>query len=150
MEPTIKTNDQLEEALKTITFKNTVLDFNWRFCYRQCVIDMAPHPDDKPIDGRRYGDELRKSAWLVWVSFERPDTLTGEVGRGRGRDEIIWHGSTISSVIKTCWVLVDLMVKHELMEGFRFQDARIFNPHHSVLDLAKVEELHDRRMEVAK
>jgi hypothetical protein len=38
------------------------------------------------------------------------------------------------------------MVRHELMEGFRFDGVRIFNPHNSVLDLARVQELHDQRI----
>lgn len=131
-EPIIETNSQLEAALKQITFINTVLDFKWKFHYSDVEVKY-------PIPGPG------RQAWLVWVSFERPDTDTGTMGRGRGRDEIIWKGTTLSGVIKTCWLLVELMVRHELMEGYRWYDARIFNPHNSVLDLAKVQDLHAQR-----
>jgi hypothetical protein len=134
MEPTIDTAEQLASALDRISFVNTVLDFRWRFEFA-------------PIECRTGDQDQRpRTGWLLWVSFERPDTLTGCVGRGRGRDEIVWTGTSLSGVIKTAWLLVELMVRHELMEGFRFDNARIFNPHNSVLDLARVQELHDGRI----
>lgn len=124
MEPTINTTEELKAALGQITFVNTVLDFKWRFEYKPFKMED-------------------RTGWLVWVTFERPDTITGVVGRGRGRDEIINTGATISAVVKTCWVLVELMVRHELMEGFRYKNARIFNPHNKVDDLAKLQEWHN-------
>jgi hypothetical protein len=140
MEPIIETTEQLLSALQRITFVNTVLDFKWQFEYRPISVRLESPPDRPGLA------EEGKTGWLLWVSFERPDTLTGKVGRGRGRDEVVWQGTTLSGVIKTAWLLVELMVRHELMEGFRFDGARIFNPHNSVLDLARVQELHDRRI----
>ena len=135
-EPTITTSDQLEVVLKQISFINTVLDFKWEFHYESVsIISGVGCLRDLP----------KRNGWLVWVSFDRPDTDTGKTGRGRGRDEIIWEGTTLSGVIKTCWLLVELMIRHELMEGYRWKDARIFNPHNSVLDLAKIQELHAQR-----
>ena len=116
----------LKAALSLITFKNTVLDFKWEF-----------EVEETNIRGR--------TAWLVRVSFERPDTITGEIGRGRGRDEIVYEGTTVSGAVKTAWLLVELMVRHELMEGFRWCDKRIFNPHNSVIDLARVQVAHDKK-----
>jgi hypothetical protein len=138
MEPTINTTEELAAALRRVTFVNTVLDFKWQF-------EFAP----VRCSGTDRG-ALNKDGWLLWVTFERPDTLTGKIGRGRGRDEIVWKGTSLSGVIKTCWLLVELMVRHELMEGFRFDDSRIFNPHNSVLDLAKVQGIHDRRLNADK
>src|SRR5271166_5081235 len=114
MEKKIYCGTELDEILSKITFKNTVLDFKWAFEHSELI---------------KIGE---RNGWLVWVTFERPDTVTGDVGRGRGRDEIIWQKSTESSVVKTAWVLVELMVRHELMEGFRYKDCRIFNPHNTV------------------
>lgn len=116
----ITIEEKLKEVLRAITLKNSVLDFNWGFEYRRAILD-------------------EKRCWLIWVCFDRPDTNTGEIGRGRGRTEIIWEGSTISAIVKTCWLLIELMVRHELMEGFRFQEKRIFNPHNSVFDLSEVQ-----------
>ncbi len=122
-EPKILSVEDLIATIKRITIANSVLDFDWRFEFEQVQ-----------IGGRK---EL---AWLVWVSFTRADILTGVVGRGRGREEIVWQGATISSVVKTCWVLIELMIKHELMEAFRFDDARIFNPHNSVFALKSLQQ----------
>lgn len=120
-DPVIKTDGQLQGVLRRITFVNTPLDFKWQFEFLPTAV-------------------RHRRGWLLWVSFERPDTLTGQIGRGRGRDEIIWQGTTLSGVVKTAWLLVELLIRHELMEGFRFDGARIFNPHNSVLDLAKLQQ----------
>lgn len=125
-EPTVKTEAELTKVLSEISFKNTVLDFKWKFEF-----------------SKMYESYSNRHGWLLWVSFERPDTITGELGRGRGRDEIVWYGATVSGVVKTAWVLVELMVRHELMEGFRWRNARIFNPHNSVFALAGLQTEHD-------
>lgn len=120
IEPTIENLTDLERALARVSFVNSVLDFKWRF------------EIDNMITGLDKG-------WLVWVTFERPDTNTGVVGRGRSRSELVWKGSYYSSVVKTAWLLLELTIRHELMEGFRFDDQRIFNPHNSVFDLADLQ-----------
>lgn len=135
-EPKVNKDVELEAVLEDISFVHTVLDFKWKFEYKPVVMYDANH--------------IAKDGWLLWVSFERPDTITGEVGRGRGRDEIVWVGTSVSGVVKTCWVLVELMVRHELMEGFRWCGARIFNPHNSVFSLASLQYDHDAENGIAK
>jgi hypothetical protein len=116
----IENHIDLETVLDQIKLVNTVLDFDWHFNWKEIN-----------VEGR--------IGWFVWVSFKRPDTETNKCGIGRGRDEIIWQGTTTSGVVKTCWLLVELVVRHELMEGFRWQGKRIFNPHNSVVDLASIQ-----------
>lgn len=129
-ETNIETTQQLKHALDQVRFVNTVLDFKWEFEYESIWVETCK-------------SRIGRQGWLLWVTFERPDTRTGEVGRGRGRDEIIWKGSSLSGVIKTAWLLVELMVRHELMEGFQWDGARIFNPHHSVDELRNAAITHD-------
>lgn len=129
-ESSIINDGQLAEVLSRITFENTVLDFKWRFEWQMVFIDS--------VNGLRKG-------WLVSVTFERPDTITGKTGRGKGREEVIWEGTSLSGVVKTCWLLVELMVRHELMEGFCFDHKRIFNPHNTVTDLAALQEAHNEK-----
>lgn len=132
-EPTIRTTEQLEAAFRQITFANTCLDFKWRLhCHPVGVVSEETPQPGASVDNSRNG-------WLVWASFERPDTITGAIGRGRGRDEIVWEGAPLSGVVKTCWLLVELLVRHELMEGFRWDGARIFNPHNTVTELAAIQ-----------
>lgn len=127
-EPTIKTTDELKAVLDKIAFLNTALDFKWQFHHDSIMIPVGLVLKYEWCHG-----------WLLWCSFERPDTNTGKIGRGRGRDEIVWEGATVSAVVKTCWVLVELLVRHELMEGFRWDGARIFNPHNTVEELAALQ-----------
>lgn len=141
-ESTVNNDLELTDVLSDITFVNTVLDFKWAFEFKPMV--LATGVDGKPLAGSQ------RDGWLLWVTFERPDTITGAIGRGRGRDEIVWEGATVSAVVKTAWVLVELMVRHELMEGFRWRNARIFNPHNSVFDLAGLQTNHDVENGIAK
>jgi len=128
MEPTIIDKAHLERVLARVTFVNSVLDFKWRF-----EIEILGE-----VGVTR---ELDKD-WLVNVTFERPDTNTGVVSRGKSRQEIVWKGAYLSGVVKTAWLLLELTIRHELMEGFRFDDQRIFNPHNSVFDLADLQREH--------
>jgi len=138
METRIYAEAELQAVLRRITFANSALDLKWKFEWAEYYLDpKGPLPSTASV--AKYG-------WLLWVTFERPDTITGDVGIGRGREEIIWLGTPLSGVVKTAWLLIDLVVRHELMEGFRFDNARIFNPHNSVLDLAKLQDLHEGRL----
>lgn len=94
-ESTVNNDLELTDVLSDITFVNTVLDFKWAFEFKPMV--LATGVDGKPLAGSQ------REGWLLWVTFERPDTITGDVGRGRGRDEIIWKGATVSAVVKTAW-----------------------------------------------
>jgi len=74
--------------------------------------------------------------WLVNTTFQRPDTHTGVLGTGRGRKEFIAVGASESGAVKTAWLLAELIVRHELMEAFRYRGVRIFDPHHTVDELS--------------
>jgi hypothetical protein len=115
-EQTVGSQEDLERALARVSVGNSVIDWKWKFRHTPFKIGGS-------------------SGWLLWVEFERPDTRTGQVGIGRGRDEVVWSGSSESSVIKTAWVLIEMNVRHELMEGFKVDGVRIFDPHRTVEQL---------------
>ena len=129
----IMTDDALKACLQRISFSNTVVDFDWQFKCRPIVLKATY---EMPRD---------ENAWLIWAEFERPDTHTGEMGIGRGRDEIVRVGAWESGVIKTCWLLVELLVRHELMEGFRVDGLRVFDPHNSIADLQLAQQIGTRK-----
>ena len=129
----INTVEELRECLSRISFQNTVVDFHWQFRFRPVVLTPT---DDYPTE---------EHAWLIWAEFERPDTHTGQMGIGRGRDEIVRVGAWESGIIKTCWLLVELLVRHELMEGIRVDDLRIFDPHNSIADLQLAQQIGTRK-----
>lgn len=118
MDKQVRTREELEKTLKRVSFAPSCVDFQWSWETREALIE----------GGMR--------GWLVRTSFTRPDTMTGDVGRGFGRWEFVEEGTSESGVLKTCWLLVELIVRHELMEGFLVDDVRIFNPHHTVEELS--------------
>ena len=62
---------------------------------------------------------------------------------GRSRTEFVQCGATESGVIKTCWLLLELTIRHELMEGFRVDGARVFSPHHRIGALIELARDHE-------
>jgi hypothetical protein len=127
-EPTVDSKEDLDRVINKITFTNSVLDFKWKFRHRPILLPSAlDQHTNRTVEG--------KEGWLIWAEFERPDILTGRLGVGRGRDEIILKGMSVSGVVKTCWVLFEMLVRHEMMEGFQYEGIRIFNPHHTVEEL---------------
>lgn len=88
-------------------------NWNWSFAYKAITAD-------------------NRAGFLLWVEFDRIDYDTGLAGRGRSRDMILWEGTYKSGVIKTYWVLVESVVKHELMHAFRYRGKELFDPHASV------------------
>lgn len=119
MEKKVQTTEQLEAALARISFAPSCVDFKWNW-------------EMEEVLRVRTGEK----GWHVRTSFTRPDTTTGKVEPGYGRWEYIAEGTTESGAIKTCWLLVELIVRHELMEGFLVDGVRIFNPHHSIRELS--------------
>lgn len=98
-----------------------------------------------PKLGWEIRDKSCENAWFVNLTYERPDTFTGAIGIGRGREEIVREGATESFVVKTAWVLLHMLVTHELMEALTYRGRRLFNPHHTVDDLALAADAWSKR-----
>lgn len=92
--------------------------------------------DIKPsmVRPRGFGFAIRDidGGWLIRLEFIRPDRDTGRDAMGAGRWEFICRGATESGVVKTAWLLLDLLARHEAMESFTYRGVRIFDPHHTV------------------
>lgn len=119
-EKTVTTTAELEAVFAEIRFAPNCVDMGWAWEIEE--LHVAP-------DGALRG-------WLVNTTFRRPDTDTGVVGIGRGRKELIAVGTSESGVVKTAWLLAELIVRHELMEAFLYRGIRIFDPHHTVDELS--------------
>ncbi|RTL06358.1 hypothetical protein EKK58_05250 [Candidatus Dependentiae bacterium] len=76
-----------------------------------------------------------QGGWMVWGEFSRPERDSNVQGRGTSRAEYICAGATLSSVVKTCWVIVELSMRHEAMESFTFNGVRVFDPHRTIEQL---------------
>mgnify|MGYP003337638828 CR=1 FL=1 len=130
----ITTVEELQSVIKEITMENTALDFKWRF-----VVEPVPASNSYVYSEHNHCLESASQGWFVQVEFQRPDTATGEMGIGRSRKEFVAKGTWVSGLVKTCWLLLELTVRHELMEAFHWRNKRIFNPHNSVFDLARIQ-----------
>jgi hypothetical protein len=115
MELRIESEQALRAVLDQITFAPSCVNMGWAW-----QIETLPNA----------------RGWLVNTTFRRPDTHTGEIGTGTGRQELIAFGATESAVVKTAWLLAELIVRHELMEAFLYKGVRIFDPHHTVDELS--------------
>jgi hypothetical protein len=115
----VQSEPQLRAVLDQIAFAPSCVSMGWQWQIEELRLQSG---------------ELR--GWLVNTTFRRPDTHTGEIGLGSGRKELISYGASESAVVKTAWLLAELIVRHELMEAFLYRGVRIFNPHHSVDELS--------------
>ena len=118
-EAIIESAEQLRAVLDQISFAPSCVNMGWQWQIEELRLQSG---------------DLR--GWLVNTTFRRPDTHTGEIGVGAGRKELVAFGASESAVVKTCWLLAELIVRHELMEAFLYQGVRIFNPHHSIAELS--------------
>lgn len=125
----IRSVADLETVVGRVSFKNSLFA-NWNF-----TVKFRDAPRENSYSQKQ---------WFLWVEFDRPDTHTGKMGTGRGRDEIVYAGATESSVMKTIWLCVELLVRHELMEGFRYEDLRVFDPHNTIGDLQLAQQVGSR------
>jgi hypothetical protein len=114
VEACVQTTGDLRWVLDRVTFAPSCLNMGWAWQI----------------------EAIGDRGWLVNTTFQRPDTHTGEIGTGAGRKEFVPHGATESSVVKTAWLLAEMIVRHELMEAFLYDGVRLFDPHRTVQELA--------------
>lgn len=126
----ITTEEILRKVVSRITYAPSCIDLEWDFETKPVY-----ERDNGDAEGDVVGSSYHLMGWLIRTTFKRPDTNTGKLGRGHGRWELVHFGCSSDSAIKTCWVLLDMIVKHELMEMFEVDGKRIFNPHKSIRDL---------------
>ncbi len=62
---------------------------------------------------------------------------TGEPWAWRSRKWRISKNMTESEIVRTCWLCAEVAMKHEHMESFLYNGARIFDPHVGVVALQR-------------
>lgn len=118
----ITNESQIRNILKRVTFAPSCVDMNWE-----------------------WEVTAQTNGYLIRTTFQRPDRDTGKVERGFGR---WWHvpdGTTPDAIVKTAYAAARLILEHELMESFRYDGVRIFDPHHDLDDLRAAAEYHRLR-----
>ena len=122
MEYKVYTSKELSDVLSKVTFAPSCIDFGWGFE----IEELKDHSTGA----------LR--GWFINTTFRRPDTHTGILATGRGRKEVVFVGTTDSGIVKTAWLLCELIVRHELMEAFLYKGYRPFDPHMDELTACQV------------
>lgn len=120
------TLDKIEQVLSNITWKPSCVDMGWKWEVKE--IFEADDFDIKP--------KFISNGFLIRTTFQRPDTHTGEMGTGYGRWMHVPTDVSEEGIVKTAWLCAELIVRHELMEAFLYNEKRIFDPHKSIKDLS--------------
>lgn len=76
-----------------------------------------------------------EKGFSIRTTFMRPDINSGEIERGYGRWMYVPQNISTDGLVKTAWVCAELIVKHELMEAFLYENKKIFDPHKNIKDL---------------
>lgn len=66
---------------------------------------------------------------FIQCSYEAPCTISKEVKTWKGRKWYLSDYMTEDEIVKTCYVAFKMTIEHEIMEGFKMDGKRVFNPH---------------------
>jgi len=80
-------------------------------------------------------NETHVMGFVIWPTFQRPDTTTGKIETGYGGGVFIPVDADETRVVMKAWNAVELTVRHELMEAFCYMGERVLDPHKTIDDL---------------
>lgn len=75
---------------------------------------------------------------FIQVQYKAPDSRTGKLSDWNGRKWYLSEHMTEDEIVKTCFAAFKAVVEHEVMEGFRYEDKIVFNPHVDFRELMSV------------
>lgn len=93
---------------------------------------------DLSVFGQRFKIQVQAvnpSRYSIQVHYNDVCVNTGETNDFVGREWVLNHHPTKDEIVKTCYAAFQAVVIHEVMEGFKYQNDRVFNPHHTISDL---------------
>lgn len=117
--------DLLRKVIARVTQSPSCVDMGWEWDIRT-VFYPAVH------------GQLEEAGFLIRCSFQRPDTNTGDVGRGWGRFFHLNPDESVTGVVKTMKLAMTRIVDHEIDEMIRYNGERIFDPHYDISDLVEM------------
>ena len=132
------TLSDVKQILDNISFVKSCIDFNWN--WEVVEIDgLSWNNVDNPKES------IPVRGFLINTTFQRPDINTGIMGTGKGRRMWIEETASETSIVMTAWVCVELIIKHETLESFLYEKAKILNPHKTLSQLAYPETLENSK-----
>jgi hypothetical protein len=67
--------------------------------------------------------------WTLQCRIMRPDTESGTWAEGGGGKYYVSPHSTEDEIVKKCFAACMAYAEHEVREGFRWKERRVFGPH---------------------
>lgn len=80
---------------------------------------------------------------FLQIEFDAPCTLSGVMERQYCRKWVLQYEMCDSEVIRTAHLAARQAAEHEIDESFKFENERIYNPHHSVYYVLDMIQNHD-------
>lgn len=123
--------NDVRRVLSKIKFAPSCVDMGWKWEVEEVFVIDGSH-------GGSSGDDYAPAGFRLRTTFKRPDRTTGKIKVGKGRWWEVPADVTVSGVVKTAFAAAKLILEHELMESFKFDGSRVFDPHNDVRDLARI------------
>jgi hypothetical protein len=83
---------------------------------------------------------------FLQVTYDSPCSKSGALQMWNGRKWYLSEYMTDDEIIKTAYCAFEAAVKHEVMEGFKVDNAILFNPHVDYKELLKISHLEVTRI----
>jgi len=124
--------EDVRKTLSQLSFAPSCVDMGWEW-----EVEVVYRMDaENPLPGR---PQMVGCSYRLRTTFMRPDRETREIKKGFGRWWEVPLDVTVSGVVKTAFAAAKMILEHELMESFKWRDARVFDPHHTVGELASIQ-----------
>ena len=75
---------------------------------------------------------------FLQVVYMAPCTKTRTMAKWKGRKWYLSTHMTDDEIVKTAYAAFEAAVKHEVMEGFKYDNVIVFNPHVNFQELLKI------------
>lgn len=98
---------------------------------------------DKKHKDKRNGRRL-----YMQVFYHAPCTKTSKIQEWKGRKWYLSRYMTKSEIIFTAYSAFEAAVKHEILEGFRYNGIIVINPHIDFKKLLKVSKFEVQRKQI--
>lgn len=136
-EPKVKSVKDLKKVLSQLSFAPSCVDMGWKWEVEEIFAKtVVPHTGPGPA-----GDihSVGPAGYRLRTTYMRPDRDTKKIEQGWGRWWEVPLGVTESGVVKTAFAAAKMILEHEFMESFKWRGARVFDPHHTVRELAAIQ-----------
>mgnify|MGYP001596239790 CR=1 FL=1 len=92
-----------------------------------------------------YKNENGHGRIFIQVQYSSPCVKTGMLNNWAGRKWFLSKFMTDDEIVKTCYLACEIAARHEIMEGFNYNNQLVFNPHTPYQSLIKASKIEIKR-----